>query len=94
MMSILAFIPARGGSKGIPKKNIRLLSNFFKDCLGILNQEMGNEEKKILKLTKEISILSNKSSNTILVAFFIQLIIFLIIQYMEVATTREQNEKR
>ena len=78
----------------IAEENINLLTNFIRDCLGILNQEMSNEEKNVLKLTKEISILSNKSSNTILIAFFIQLIIFLIIQYMEVATTREQNEKR
>ena len=25
-MSIIAFIPARGGSKGVPKKNIKMLS--------------------------------------------------------------------
>jgi len=81
----------------IARENIESLINFHRDCLGIINQEMANEEKRILNLTEEISILSTKSSNTILIAFFIQLIIFLIIQYMEVSTTREQkdqNEKR
>lgn len=27
-MNILALIPARGGSKGVPKKNIKLLEGF------------------------------------------------------------------
>ena len=76
------------------KENMKLLNNFFSDSVEIVNVEMSRYEKEILNLSKEISFLSNKSSNTILVAFFIQLLIFILIQIMEISTTREQNEKR
>ena len=76
------------------KENMKLLNNFFSDSVEIVNVEMSRYEKEILTLSKEISFLSNKSSNTILVAFFIQLLIFILIQIMEISTTREQNEKR
>ena len=76
------------------KENMKLLNNFFSDCVEIVNVEMSRYEKEILNLSKEISFLSSKSSNTILVAFFIQLLIFILIQIMEISTTREQNEKR
>ena len=47
-----------------------------------------------IKLSKEISINSNRSQKFILLAFFIQLIIFIIVQSMEIISTRREiNEK-
>ena len=40
------------------KENIRLINNFFSDCVEILNIEMANYEKQIVILSEEISKLS------------------------------------
>jgi len=63
-MNILAFIPARGGSKSIPKKNIKLLGNkplitYSIDCAvncGINNVIIDTDDKEIEKIAKEYNV--------------------------------------
>lgn len=61
-MNILAVIPARGGSKGIPRKNVRLLCekpliwysiNNAKSCKLISDVVVTSDDEEILELAKE-----------------------------------------
>ena len=51
------------------------------------------ERKKILSITKEISNLSDVSVKVIFLAFLIQIAIFFIIQYFEIAAAKREREK-
>ena len=61
---ILAVIPARGGSKGIPRKNVRLMNgkpliyyaiHNAKNCPSIDDVVVSSDDEEILKMTSETS---------------------------------------
>ena len=62
-MRILAITPARGGSKGVPKKNIKLLNgkpllqytvDAVKGCPFISRYIVNTEDKEIEKVAKSL----------------------------------------
>lgn len=64
-MKVLAIIPARGGSKGIPKKNIRLLSgqpliNYAienaKSCKYITDVYLASDDQEIISVAKKLNV--------------------------------------
>ena len=50
-MKILALIPARGGSKGVPKKNIKLLKDFPLISYTIAAAELSKKINKVVVTT-------------------------------------------
>jgi CMP-N,N'-diacetyllegionaminic acid synthase len=50
-MNILALIPARGGSKGVPKKNIKLLEGFPLICYSIAAAKLSKKINKVVVST-------------------------------------------
>ena len=73
-----------------------LIEKYQLESLQILRKDTNKVKKENLVLNESIFKLSNTSSNIILFAFFIQLIIFIIIQSLEISSTidRKENEKR
>jgi CMP-N,N'-diacetyllegionaminic acid synthase len=61
-MNILALIPARGGSKGVPKKNIKLLQGYPLIAHSIIAAKLSNKINKIVVSTdsQEIAEISSK----------------------------------
>ena len=64
---------------------------FLVDAYDIIKKLEKRKKEKIIYMTKEISNLSDISATVIFFAFIIQLIIFLIIQYLEI-TAAKRNE--
>ncbi len=62
MLNSLAIIPARGGSKGVPKKNIKLLKNFPLIAFSIAACELSTEIDHVIISTddEEIAGISKK----------------------------------
>ena len=95
------------GVKVIDRKNLKKYQNyfdkykiFFQDQLnhfatltGALQVIHNNIKNDNLRLYKEISNNSKESKKFIIFAFFFQLIIFLIVQAMEIITTRREIQK-
>jgi hypothetical protein len=70
-----------------------LLEEFQLDTIKILRNETNKVKKDNLVLNETIFDLSNTASKIILFAFFIQLIIFIIIQSLEISSTVDRKEK-
>ena len=95
------------GVKVIDRKNLSKYQNYFdkykifiEDQLnhfaaltGMLQVIHNNIKNDNLRLYKEISNNSKESKKFIIFAFFFQLIIFLIVQAMEIITTRREIQK-
>ena len=95
------------GVKVIDRKNLSKYQNYFdkfkifiEDQLnhfaaltGMLQVIHNNIKNDNLRLYKEISNNSKESKKFIILAFFFQLIIFLIVQAMEIITTRREIQK-
>jgi len=67
--------------------------NHFASLTGALQVIHNNIKNDNLRLYKEISNNSKESKKFIIFAFFFQLIIFLIVQAMEIITTRREIQK-
>ena len=65
----------------------------FASISGTLQTMHNNIKNDNLKLFKEISKNSKESKRFVLFAFFFQLIIFIIVQAMEIITTRREIQK-
>ena len=66
---------------------------FLVDGYGAVKKIDNIERKRILSITKEISNLSDVSVKVIFLAFLIQIAIFFIIQYFEIAAAKREREK-
>ena len=64
---------------------------FLVDAYDVIKKLEKRKKEKIIYMTKEISNLSDISATVIFFAFIIQLIIFLVIQYLEI-TAAKRNE--
>ena len=65
------------------------------DILNVLRSLTDKKKNENINIRKDISILSGSISKYILIAFLLQLIIFIVVQLFEVYTTKKElNEKR
>ena len=83
----------------LAKKDLIIILNEIKDLNIKLNiiyysQKKAESQKRILRIKESIRKYSQNESRSILIAFFIQLVIFFIIQYFEFGFEALQNIKK